>query len=132
MLGPRLRVAAAWIERDGRVLLARRRPGGPCGGLWEFPGGKCREGERLAECLVREMNEEMGLEVEAGELLAALEHDYGEFRVALHLLRAASSGEPCCLECAEWRWVRPAEAAELELAPADRRLLTMILDAWPG
>ena len=115
-------VAAAWLEREGRLLLARRGPGGPCAGLWEFPGGKCQQGESLGECLVRELAEELNLSARAGEELAAVEHDYGTFSISLHLLRAEAQGEPQALGCAEWRWVAPGEVASLELAPADRRL----------
>lgn len=119
-------VAAAWLERGGRLLLARRGPGGPCGGLWEFPGGKCREGESLPECLARELEEELGLAAEVGGLLATVEHDYGAFSISLHLLRARSIGEPRALQCAEWRWVPPEEVLALELAPADRRLMEVV------
>lgn len=119
---PHLRVAAAWLERGGRLLLARRGPGGPCGGLWEFPGGKCQEGEGLSECLERELAEELGLEARAGRELAAVEHDYGAYTISLHLLRAESAGEPRALQCAEWCWAAPEEVARLDLAPADRLL----------
>jgi mutator protein MutT len=122
-------VAAALLEREGRVLVARRGEGGPCAGLWEFPGGKCREGEGLAACLEREMAEELGLSVEAGEVVASLVHDYGRYSVELHLLRVKGEGEPRALGCAEWSWVRPEELEGLNLAPADRRLLEALAAA---
>jgi mutator protein MutT len=121
---PRLVVTAALLEREGRWLMARRGEGGPCAGLWEFPGGKCDPGEGLSECLVRELAEELGLVAEAGEQVASLEHDYaGDYVVELHLLRAHSAGEPRAKACAEWRWVAPEDALRLDLAPADRRLI---------
>ncbi|MFH0809145.1 MAG: (deoxy)nucleoside triphosphate pyrophosphohydrolase [Pseudomonadota bacterium] len=120
-----LRVAAGLLTRDGRVFLARRGPHGPCAGLWEFPGGKCHDGEDLGACLKREMAEELGLLVEVGEVVGRVSHDYGCYTVDLHLLRVFSSnGEPKALECAEWRWVFfPDEVLGMELCPADRRVV---------
>jgi len=129
---PHLRVAAALLEREGKLLLARRGPGGPCAGLWEFPGGKCHEGEELSECLAREMAEELDLAVEVGALVDRVEHDYGRYTVTLHLLRVSSAGEPRAVGCAEWSWVRPADVPGLNLAPADRRLVDRILSGVAG
>jgi len=120
-------VAAALIEREGKVLLAKRLEGDERGGLWEFPGGAVEEGEGLRECLARELREELGVEAEIGEEVASLSHDYGDVEVELHLLRARiRRGEPRPLGCAGVRWVTFAEATGLPLAPADRRLLGLL------
>ncbi|MGY4707906.1 (deoxy)nucleoside triphosphate pyrophosphohydrolase [Candidatus Bipolaricaulota sp. J31] len=127
MRGRRVLVAAGLVERGGRVLLAKRLEGDERGGLWEFPGGAVEGGEGLEACLARELREELGIEVEVGEEVASLSHDYGDVEVELHLLRARIlRGEPRPLGCAEVRWVTPAEAARLPLAPADRRLLSLL------
>ena len=76
-------VVAAVIERDGAVLLARRKPGGPHGGLWEFPGGKVELNELPEEALAREIYEEFGVAVEIGEFIVASVHAYAHVAVDL-------------------------------------------------
>jgi A/G-specific adenine glycosylase len=121
---PHYQVAAAVLLRgDGRVLVARRREEDFLGGLWEFPGGKQEGGETLQECLARELREELGIEVEVGERFLTLEHAYTHFRITLHAFRCVlRGGEPRCLECADLRWVLPAEMEALPMSVADRRI----------
>ena len=121
---PHHQVAAAVLLRgDGRVLVARRREEDFLGGLWEFPGGKQEDGETLQECLARELKEELDIEVEVGERLLTLEHAYTHFRITLHAFRCAlREGEPRCLECADLRWVLPADLEALPMSVADRRI----------
>jgi len=75
---------AVTVRDDGRVLVARRRLDDMLGGLWEFPGGKCEEGETLPEALRREMREELGIEVTVEEELIVVEHAYTHFRITLY------------------------------------------------
>ena len=120
-------VAAAWIERAGKVLLAKRRSTDEQGGLWEFPGGGQEEGEDLAACLVRELWEELGVEAAVEEELAQVFYTYADVVVHLHLFRARIvRGEPKPLGCAEVRWVPFSELSQLPLAPADRQLLQQL------
>ena len=86
-------VVAAVIERDGTVLLARRKPGGPHAGLWEFPGGKVEVGELPELALARELREELGVEVEVGELIAASVHVYAHMAVDLRAYAVRCPGE---------------------------------------
>src|SRR5690606_31681547 len=71
-----IQVAAAIIERDGRVLVARRAPGRHMAGHWEFPGGKLEPGETPQACIVRELAEELGVAVVAGEVIMESRHAY--------------------------------------------------------
>ncbi len=114
---------AGLVLEGGRLLVARRRAGDARGGLWEFPGGAVEPGESPEEALARELREELGIEVEVGEELARIDHDYPDARVGLvlHLCRIAA-GRPRTLDCAEVRWVTWGELAGLALAPADRLL----------
>lgn len=119
-----LEVAAALIVKDGKVLLTRRHEADAQGGLWEFPGGAREEGESFAECLARELQEELGITVEVGEEVARVLHDYEDFAVDLRLFRARIvHGEPKALGCAEVRWVKEPEIFTLSLAPADQKLV---------
>ena len=115
--------AAVTIRRDGRVLVAQRNVEDMLGGLWEFPGGKREDGETLPQCLVREMHEELDVEVEVGELLAVVRHAYTHFRITLHaFLCRLAAGEPRCLDCAAFRWVTPDELDALPMSVVDRKV----------
>jgi A/G-specific adenine glycosylase len=115
--------AAVTAGADGRVLVAQRNTDDMLGGLWEFPGGKCEDGETLAECLVREMREELGVEVEVGQRLVVVKHAYSHFRITLHAFCCRLvAGEPRCLDCAAFRWVTQAELQALPMSVADRKV----------
>src|SRR5437773_2250204 len=80
-------VAAGLIFRDGKLLITQRRAGAHLGGLWEFPGGKREPNETFEECLVRELREELGIEVVVGELIESVTHAYPEKTVHLSFFR---------------------------------------------
>jgi len=114
-------VAAALTDRDGRVLMAQRPADKQHGGLWEFPGGKVEAGEVPKAALVRELREELGIEIDPDALDAvAFSESPGERHVVLMLYRCRSwRGEPQALEAAEIRWVAPGDLAALAMPPAD-------------
>jgi 8-oxo-dGTP diphosphatase len=113
-------VAVALIDVDGRVLIAQRPEGKQLAGLWEFPGGKVEPGETPEAALIREMREELALEVRCGRALSPVEWDYGRgtMRLMPYLCRIAA-GEPQALEHAALRWCSCEEFSALEWAPAD-------------
>ncbi|GAC1336401.1 MAG: (deoxy)nucleoside triphosphate pyrophosphohydrolase [Myxococcales bacterium] len=123
--GRRVRVVAALIERDGRLLVARRHDQGARAGLWEFPGGKVEPGEGDAAALQRELREELGVEAGIGALYARVEHRYPEVLVDLVLYKATLGGgsEPRPLAAQEVRWVRRGDLLALPFCEADRPLL---------
>lgn len=122
--------AAVLVYDDGRVLVTQRHADDMLGGLWEFPGGKREGNETLAECLAREIREELGIEIEVGDLLTVVEHAYTHFRITLYALRCRLvSGEPHCLDCAAFRWVTLAELDALPMSVADRKI-ARALQAW--
>ena len=128
---PHYDVAAAVTIRDdgddGRVLVAQRKADDMLGGLWEFPGGKCEDGETLPKCLAREMREELGVEIEVGEPLAVVKHAYTHFRITLHAFCCRLvAGEPRCLDCAAFRWVTEDELDALPMSVADRRVARVL------
>lgn len=117
----RLYEVGAGIVWDGsRVLIARRQDHDHQGGLWEFPGGKRNAGESVAQCLRREMLEEIALDVEVGPLWRALTHVYPDRRVSIYFhLCTVRGGEPRPIECAEIRWVRPEALTVLPFVEGD-------------
>lgn len=124
---PHYDVTAAVVQHQGRLLIAQRRPEAMLGGLWEFPGGKCQPGETLADCLRRELREELGIEVAVGEPVATIPHAYSHFRITLHAFRCALlAGEPRPIACADVRWVRLEELDAYAFPVTDQRIIAAL------
>lgn len=121
-----IRVVAAALVRDGRVLACRRRPSLARGGLWELPGGKVEPGEADAHALARELQEELGLLVSVGEVLAESLHDYGDIAIRLVALACAGDGEPLLRDHDAVRWLAADELHTVTWAPADLPLLDAV------
>jgi mutator protein MutT len=119
-------VAAAVVERDGRYLVTRRQPGIHLAGQWEFPGGKCEQGEDLAGCAARELREELAVLVEVGDEILVTCHDYADRRVELHFLRCELRGVPQPLQGQQVRWVPRDELRLLQFPPADAELIRLL------
>ncbi len=118
---PHHMVAAGVIEREGKVLIARRPLGGLLGGLWEFPGGKVEPGESLRACLLRELKEELGVKVEARESVGTFTHAYTHFRVTVHAFMCRlTDGTPESLEHSQLTWVDEEALAEYPMGKIDR------------
>jgi len=119
-----LRVTAGVVFREGRLLLATRRPGGHLAGLWEFPGGKVEPGESLEDCIVRELHEELGLNVLTPQLSFSVKHVYPQKTVQLFFLRCECPPdlEPVGREGQQARWFRPSELPA-NVVPADKEVL---------
>ncbi len=129
---PLLLVAAcALIDTDGRVLLTRRPEGKKLAGLWEFPGGKLDPGETPEAALIRELHEELGIEV-ANSCLAPFafaSHPYPTFHLLMPLyLCRRWRGTPQSREGQALVWVRPEKLAEYPMPPADRPLVPLLRD----
>ncbi len=123
----------AGILRDdaGRVLLTQRLPGKHLAGSWEFPGGKCEPGETPISALVRELGEELGIEVATSRPVLSLTHHYPDQRVRL-LIREVDAwqGKPFGREGQPLRWVALDDMADLAMPAADRPIVrTLDLDA---
>lgn len=124
-----VRVAAAVVRRDGRLLLTQRPPGGPLGLLWEFPGGKIEPGETAEQALVREVAEELGVRARPGEVLHVSHHRYPHgldveivfLDCALEHERFTPSGAVHAV-----RWIEPAAVDVGEVLEADREFLVRL------
>ncbi len=123
--------AVALVDVDGRVLLARRPPGKHLAGLWEFPGGKVGENETPEAALIRELKEELGIDV-AQSCLAPFtfaSHRYPEFDLLMPLYICRRwEGTVTALEGQELTWVRPARLSDYPMPPADEPLVAMLRD----
>jgi mutator protein MutT len=125
----RIRVVAAVVRRGRELLLTQRPPGGPLGGLWEFPGGKIEEGERPADALVREVHEELGVTAEAAETLSVENYRYPHgLEVELHFIRCtlASHAFTPSAAVAAVRWSDPATVSPDDVLAADRDFLARL------
>lgn len=129
---PTLLVAAvALIDSEGRVLLARRPEGKPLAGLWEFPGGKVAPGETPEEALIRELREELGIDVSAACLgpFTFASHTYEKFHLLMPLyLCRRWQGQVTAMEGQALAWVRPARLGDYAMPPADIPLVAMLRD----
>lgn len=120
-------VAGALFDAAGRVLIAQRPPGKHMAGGWEFPGGKLAHGEERRAGLVRELREELGVEVLAATEVIAYVHEYPETRVLLDLWRVTEyRGKPQPLDGQALRWVRLEELPEAGLLEADRPMIAAL------
>lgn len=119
-------VAVIW-HKDGRILIDRRRQEGLLGGLWEFPGGKVEPGETIEACIQREIQEELGIEVEVGDRLITIDHAYSHFRVTLNVHHCRHlGGEPQPLECDEVRWVNLDEIDQFPFPKANTQIIAAL------
>jgi 8-oxo-dGTP diphosphatase len=123
--------AAALVDVDGRVLLARRPEGKRMAGFWEFPGGKIHPGEAPEAAVVRELKEELGLDITESCLapLTFASHPYEDFHLLMPLyVCRVWKGTPRPREGQELKWMRPVAMAALPLLPADRPLVALLRD----
>ena len=129
-------VSAGIVIEDGRVLLSRRKAGGHLAGAWEFPGGKVEAGEDPRAALVRELREELGIEVTVGDIVECTFHHYADAWKSVLLLffaaaRTPASRAPTAIDVAEVRWARRAELHDEEFPPADVAVLRNVRARLP-
>jgi 8-oxo-dGTP diphosphatase len=123
--------AVALIDIDGRVLIAERPAGKQMAGLWEFPGGKVHAGESPEAALIRELQEELGIDVSASCLapIAFASHSYDTFHLLMPLYACRVwKGTPKGREGQQLKWVRPARLGDFQMPPADVPLVAQLQD----
>ena len=123
--------ACALVDADGRVLLSQRPEGKSLAGLWEFPGGKVEPGETPEETLIRELQEEIGVETQTACLapLTFASHTYETFHLLMPLFVCRRfSGIPTPREGQVLKWVRPKAMRDYPMPPADYPLIPFLID----
>lgn len=129
---PVLLVAAcALVDADGRVLITERPPGKALAGLWEFPGGKVETGETPEQTVVRELEEELGIETKIACLapLTFASHTYESFHLLMPLFVCRRFwGTPTGREGQRLKWVRPRDMRKYKMPPADEPLIPFLID----
>jgi A/G-specific adenine glycosylase len=119
-------VAVVWNDQ-GQVLIDKRPQSGLLGGLWEFPGGKVEPNETIPECIVREIQEELGIAIAVLSSLITVEHAYTHFKVTLSVHHCRHlSGEPQTLECDEVKWVGLDELDQYPFPTANQKIIAAL------
>ncbi|WP_311031659.1 8-oxo-dGTP diphosphatase MutT [Mesorhizobium koreense] len=124
-------VACALVDTDRRVLLSQRPEGKTLAGLWEFPGGKVDPGETPEQALVRELEEELGIETKIACLapLTFASHTYETFHLLMPLYVCRRFwGTPMPREGQKLKWVRPHDMRNYPMPPADEPLIAHLMD----
>ena len=131
MTRPQIRVVSAEIELAGRYLITQRRADAVLGGLWEFPGGRVRDGETDEEAFVRCLLDRVGLEVHVAEPTMEVVHDYGSYQLTLAVYRceAGDEVEARPLHVADLAWVRPEDFARYTFPGADQHTVDQLVGA---
>jgi 8-oxo-dGTP diphosphatase len=123
-------VAAAIAISEGKVLVTRRAAGQKLAGYWEFPGGKLEPGEDVQTCIVREIQEELGVSSTAGEVLAISDYSYPGGAISLIAIEVSLHSSNLTLTVHDkYAWVAPGELLNLNLAPADIPIAKELGDA---
>lgn len=124
-------VACALIDKDGRILIAQRPKNKGMADLWEFPGGKVEAGERPEQTLIRELKEELGIDVKEACLapLSFASFAYDDFHLLMPLYVCRRwDGMPQALEHQALKWVRPQKLRDYPMPPADEPLIPPLID----
>ncbi len=129
---PHYPIGAGVIWKGKQLLISQRPLEGLLGGLWEFPGGKQNPGESLPQCVQREIEEELGIQVEVGAKLAKVDHAYSHFKITLHAYTCHYlSGTPQALGCKTWRWITPTELKKFAFPAANQPIIEKLLSKGP-
>ncbi|VAW30435.1 A/G-specific adenine glycosylase [hydrothermal vent metagenome] len=119
---------AAVGDPNGKFLIAQRPLNGLLGGLWEFPGGKQEPNETLPQALIREIQEELAIEISVGNFVTSIKHAYTHFRITLHAFHAHHrSGKPQHIDVANHAWVTLSDLDQYAFAVTDRKIIAALM-----
>jgi len=124
-----IKVLAGIIEKDGKILIARRKPETNLAGKWEFPGGKLEQGETPEECLYREILEELGIKIQLGEYYCTSKYCYEHISIELLVYKALyQSGNIVLTDHDEAEWVSITELKNYDFAEADITVVNKLIE----
>ena len=127
----KIEVGCAIIFKKDKLLIAQRREGDHLGGYWEFPGGKQRKDETIDACLIREVQEELGVQIKPFEYLREETHDYENRSIRLHFVLCRwVSGEPERIECQDFKWIDLKDIRQYPFPPADTEILNILINRF--
>lgn len=122
-------VAAVFVNEESKIYCARRRNDGELALKWEFPGGKIEAGETHKEALVREIKEELSADVEVGEFITTVRHQYNGFHITMHAYYSkVISGELVLSEHTGFKWLDKKDLMNLDWAAADIPIVNILMD----
>jgi mutator protein MutT len=120
-------VVGALIKKRGKILICQRNVFDHFGSQWEFPGGKVEKGEGKIAALKREIKEELGIQAEVGKLIGIFEDEIPTMKIVVYLYSCSiTRGTARCIECQDLKWATLKQIAELNLAPADRKICSYL------
>jgi mutator protein MutT len=123
----KIEVTAAVIRHGEKILITERPEGSHLGGLWEFPGGKREADESLEACVIREIREELGVQINPYKLLLTVTHEYASKIVELHtFLCSIVNGSPAPLEGQKMRWVDMEKLSLYAFPPPDQKIIDIL------
>ena len=121
---PHYHVTAGLIRNGNKILITQRMADSKFGGLWEFPGGKQEPGETLEECLIREILEELNIQIVINNYLFSIDHTYDNLQITLHVfLCRYNCGVPECRQVQDWKWIELFEVNGYEFTTADKKVI---------
>ena len=121
---PHYQVTAGLIRWNGKFLITQRSFNDTFGGLWEFPGGKRKDGETLEQCLIREIEEELSIKIQVDKKLMSVSHNYDHVQITLHVfLCSLLKGTPEKKDVQDWRWINPPEIDRFDFTEADQKVI---------
>lgn len=128
-----IKVVAAIIQKDNKIIIAKRMANKSMGGFWEFPGGKIEPGETPEESIVRELQEEMNISIKVEKYVGESIYDYGNIVICLlGYLASIKNGDIILKEHDEYKWLTLEEISKFKLAPADIPLVQMLQEGDYG
>jgi A/G-specific adenine glycosylase len=127
---PHFTVTAAIIQQIDKVLITQRPLQGLLGGMWEFPGGKLQDGEGLESCLIREIQEELGIAIRVGEPFGVYHHAYSHFKVTLHafLCTLVNGDKPKPIQVEDLCWSNISELSGFPMGKIDRQIAAKLME----
>jgi 8-oxo-dGTP diphosphatase len=124
---PHIRIVAAEVERDGTFLITQRRPEAELPLLWEFPGGRVRDGESDSDALRRAIHDRLGCDVQVGHRVLLVTHAYSGYTLDMVVYRCGVLGDPQPLRVHAVQWVAPEQFGDFRFPGADQQTVDKLL-----